>query len=99
MPEAKSGTAGSLESPSAPADAQDALDDQAGVSETAPTEGTDRGAQTFSMTSVTSNAEQTTDDSDDDSDDTGGDAGDDTGDDAGGNAGGNAGAGDDEDDG
>jgi len=69
MPDAKSGTAGTVVSPTDPTDAQDALDGQAGTTEDSPSQGTDRGTQTFSATSVTADAEQLVEASEDDSED------------------------------
>jgi hypothetical protein len=64
VPNKKSGTAGDVQSPADPTEAQDSLDGQAGANEEAQAAGTDRGAQTMSVSSVTAAAEQTADSSD-----------------------------------
>lgn len=58
MPNKKAGTAGELQAPADPTEAQDCLDGQAGAIEEARAAGTDRGTQSMSVSSVTASAEQ-----------------------------------------
>jgi hypothetical protein len=58
MPTKKDGTAGSLQAPVDPTEAQDALDGQSGATEGATDAPPDRGSQTMSVSSVTASAEQ-----------------------------------------
>jgi hypothetical protein len=61
MPTKKDGSAGSLQAPVDPAEAQDSLDGQSGVTEDAIDARPDRGSQTMSVSSVMASAEQTAD--------------------------------------
>jgi hypothetical protein len=62
MPSKKSGTAGNLQSPVDATAATDALDGQAGATETAQAAGQDRGTKTMTVSSTTVSAEQDSDD-------------------------------------
>jgi hypothetical protein len=69
MPSKKDGTAGSPVAPAEPGTALDAADAQAGGTETAPAEGTDHTAQTYTLGSVSvSNEQSDTNDTDVDTD-------------------------------